>query len=678
MSYKRLQEEEFEDHEAMRPEKGVADKQDALINGSMGNSHLPSTTFDPGEEEEEEQGSDSLDTKLLDGKDEDLPHSHDYDSEQEQVEFIQDDKIAVRKETKTYKYLRRVLGVGAFVMLLAFLATAITLIAVSPPCSDQTVEELPWWKTTVIYQCYPRSFQDSDGDGNGDLNGIRSRINYFVDIGIGTVWLNPIFTSPQMDNGYDIANYTNIDPLYGTLEDFEALLSELQDKGIHLLLDFVPNHTSDQHPWFLESRSSRTNSTKRDWYVWADGNENGEPPNNWISVFGGSAWTYDNSTGQYYLHQFSKFQPDLNYHNPEVISAMEDVLKFWLSMGVDGFRIDAVKFLLEDPELRDEPINPDLNTTDPDGYDSLIHNFTTDYPGIHNITRSWRRILDSYSNDNHSRERFMVGEVYDPVETVMLYYGKHDSEFHFPFNFFLLENTNWTGTAVSQTVANWLTNMPEGAWPNWVLGNHDNSRIASKAETYLARALNVLLLTLPGTPTTYYGEEILMTDVDVPHNKSHDLNHQDRDKERTPMQWNISTNAGFTSNSTPWLPVPGNYRLYNVEVEMESNSTMLALYQMLIELRSNNTAFKYTDYESIQHSTPIYAFRRYHGSSSDQFLIVVNFSQQPTTAKFDAIFSEPQIVLSSNLNRTGTVDLASVDLAQGEALVIKGVLNICV
>lgn len=675
MSYKRLQEEEFENNEALSPEKGVADKQDTPIDGSVGNSHLPLTTFGPGEEEEE-QGSDSLDTKLLDEKDEDLPHSHDYDSEQEKVEFIQDDRIVVRKETKTYKYLRRVLGVGAFVMLLAFLATAITLIAVSPPCSEKTVEELPWWKTTIIYQCYPRSFQDSDGDGNGDLNGIRSRINYFVDIGIETVWLNPIFTSPQRDNGYDISNFTDIDPLYGTLEDFAALLSELHNNGMHLLLDLVPNHTSDQHPWFQESRSSK-NNPKRDWYIWADGKENGEPPNNWISVFSGSAWTYDNNTGQYYLHQFSEFQPDLNYYNPEVISAMEDVVKFWLNMGVDGFRIDAVKHLLEDPQLEDEPRNLDFNTTDPtcSCYSSLIHNLTTDYDGIHNITRGWRKILDSYSNDSH--ERFMVGEVYDPVETVMLYYGENNDEFHFPFNFFLLENSNWTGTAVSETVAHWLKNMPNGTWPNWVLGNHDNSRIASKAGIYLARALNVLLLTLPGTPTTYYGEEIQMTDVDIPHNKTHDLNHLDRDKERTPMQWNLSLNAGFTSNSTPWLPVPDSYILYNVDVEMESNSTMLALYRMLVELRNNNTAFKYTDYESVQNSTAIYAYRRFHNSSSDQFLVVVNFSQQPTTAKFDAIFSEPQIVLSSNLNRTGTVNLGSVDLLQGEALVIKGVLNIC-
>lgn len=675
MSYKRLQEEEFENNEALSPEKGVADKQDTPIDGSVGNSRLPLTTFGPGEEEEE-QGSDSLDTKLLDEKDEDLPHSHDYDSEQEKVEFIQDDRIVVRKETKTYKYLRRVLGVGAFVMLLAFLATAITLIAVSPPCSEKTVEELAWWKTTIIYQCYPRSFQDSDGDGNGDLNGIRSRINYFVDIGIETVWLNPIFTSPQRDNGYDISNFTDIDPLYGTLEDFVALLTDLHNNGIHLLLDLVPNHTSDQHPWFQESRSSK-NNPKRDWYIWADGKENGEPPNNWISVFSGSAWTYDNSTGQYYLHQFSEFQPDLNYYNPEVISAMEDVVKFWLNMGVDGFRIDAVSHLLEDPQLQDEPRNPDFNTTDPtcSCYGSLIHNLTRDYDGIHNITRGWRKILDSYSNDSH--ERFMVGEVYDPVETVMLYYGENNDEFHFPFNFFLLENTNWTGTAVSETVAHWLENMPNGTWPNWVLGNHDNSRIASKAGIYLARALNVLLLTLPGTPTTYYGEEIQMTDVDIPHNKTHDLNHLDRDKERTPMQWNVSLNAGFTSNSTPWLPVPNSYILYNVDFEMESNSTMLALYRMLVELRNNNTAFKYTDYESVQNSTAIYAYRRFHSSSNDQFLVVVNFSQQPTTAKFDAIFSEPQIVLSSNLNRTGTVDLGSVDLLQGEALVIKGFFNIC-
>ena len=682
MSYKRLQEEQEEtkELETVKFEKEGTDKQLAPESPTKGNYHnqtLVAFGSNKGGKEGEEEGSgvELLDTKLLDEEDrEDLPHSPDYDSEPERLVFIQEqleeDRTLVRKETKTYRFIRRALGVGAFVMLFAFLATAIVLIAISPKCSGP---ELPWWKTTVIYQCYPRSFQDSDGDGNGDLNGIRSRIDHFVDIGIKAVWLNPIFTSPQKDNGYDIANYTDIDPLFGTLEEFKALLRDLHDNGIHLLMDLVPNHTSDEHPWFLESASSMTNA-KRDWYIWADGKENGEPPNNWISVFGGSAWTYCNNTGQYYLHQFSEFQPDLNYRNPEVVRAIDKVIKFWLDMGVDGFRVDAVKSLLEDPELQDEPINPDATTNDSSSYDFLIHNQTTDYPGIHNITRHWRSLLDSYSTS--SSERFMVGEAYGPVETVMLYYGENNNEFNFPFNFFLLENTEWTGIAVSQTVNKWLDNMPNETWPNWVLGNHDNPRIASKAGVYLARALNVLLLTLPGTPTTYYGEEILMTNVYVPQNKTRDL-YEDRDKERTPMQWNVSRNAGFTSNSTPWLPVADNYTLYNVDTEMENNSTMLVLYKTLVELRSNNVAFQYINYECVVNSTDILAYRRYHDNNSDHFLVVINFSQQPTTATFDVPFVDPQIVLSSNLNRTGAVNLNSVNLLQGEALVIRGRWDAC-
>ena len=258
--------------------------------------------------------------------------------------------------------IRYILGVGSFVLLFVFLAAAITLVALSPSCSNIPNDGLVWWKTTVIYQCYPRSFKDSDGDGSGDLIGVLNKVDYLNDVGINAVWLNPIFKSPQKDNGYDVSNYTDIDPLYGTLGNLSALLKELHSKGMHLVLDLVPNHTSEEHPWFVESRKSLDNP-KRDWYVWANASEDGGPPNNWFSLFGGSAWTLDNTTNQYYLHQFSEFQPDLNYHNPEVQSAMEDVIKFWFDFGVDGFRIDAVIFLLEDPELHDEPPNPDFNQT---------------------------------------------------------------------------------------------------------------------------------------------------------------------------------------------------------------------------------------------------------------------------------------------------------------------------
>ena len=534
---------------------------------------------------------------------------------------------------------------------------------------------LSWWKTTIIYQCYPRSFQDSDGDGNGDLNGIRSRLHYFVETRIRAVWLNSIYSSPQKDNGYDISNYTNVDPLYGTLADFKTLLKEMHKRKLKVIMDFVPNHSSDEHPWFQESRSSRDNS-KRDWYVWADGKDGG-PPNNWISVFGGSAWSYDNTTEQYYLHQFSDFQPDLNYRNEHVKGAMEEVLKFWLDLGVDGFRVDAVIFLLEDPKLENERRNPKFtgnctaNISSPDCYNSLIHNLTTNYDGIHDIIRSWRKVLDSYS-DKTEQERFMVGEVYDPISEVITYYGNKSDEFNFPFNFLLLGNSNWTGTQVSSLIAEWLDNIPEGAWSNWVLGNHDNPRISSKAGVYLSRALNVLFLTLPGTPTTYYGEEILMTDMYVPPPERHDK-YQDRDKERTPMQWNTSAYAGFTSpDSKPWLPVATNYSTYNVEVESRDSRSPLALYKKLSELRSNYSALQYAGYEHVYNSTDLFAYLRFcqDCNKRKQVLVIINFSKHQTTAKLTIDLKDPIIVLSSNLNRTGTIQLSNVKLLGEESLII--------
>ena len=592
-----------------------------------------------------------------------------------------------KKKMRQRCSLKAFIAVAVLVVLVAgAAATAALLVVEGLPHKGEDMpwgelidcsgsNSLPWWKTTIIYQCYPRSFQDSDGDGNGDLNGIRSRLDYFVEARIRAVWLNPIYSSPQKDNGYDISNYANIDPLYGTLADFKTLLKEMHKRELNVIMDFVPNHSSDEHPWFQESRSSRDNS-KRDWYVWADGKDGG-PPNNWISVFGGSAWSYDNTTEQYYLHQFSDFQPDLNYRNQHVKGAMEEVLKFWVDLGVDGFRVDAVIFLLEDPKLENERRNPQFtgnctaNISSPDCYNSLIHNLTTNYDRIHDIIRSWRKVLDSYS-DKTEQERFMVGEVYDPISEVITYYGNKSDEFNFPFNFLLLGNSNWTGTQVSSLVAEWLDNIPEGAWSNWVLGNHDNPRISSKAGVYLSRALNVLLLTLPGTPTTYYGEEIMMTDVYVPPPERHDK-YQDRDKERTPMQWNTSAYAGFTSpDSKPWLPVATNYSTYNVEVESRDSRSPLTLYKKLSELRSNYSALQYAGYEHVYNSTDLFAYLRFcqDRNKRKQVLVVINFSKHQTTAKLIIDLKDPTIVLSSNLNRTGTIQLSNVKLLGEEALII--------
>ena len=616
--------------------------------------------------EESEQGVDSDTAQLL------IQHRE----EEEDSDILDSDSdkegIVYARDHPAYKITRRVLAFLAFVLLFGLLAAAIALIAVSPRCSGAV---LPWWKTTVIYQCYPRSFQDSDGDGNGDLVGIQQHVAYLADVGIKAVWLNPIFKSPQRDNGYDVSNYTDVDPMFGTLGDLEDLLAMLHESDSKLILDLVPNHSSDEHPWFLESKSSK-DSDKRDWYVWADGVDGG-PPNNWVSVFGGSMWTLDNTTGQYYLHQFSEFQPDLNFHNVKVRDAMLEVLKFWFDFGVDGFRVDAVKHLLEDPMLRSEARDPSFNSTTNNCttnitssycYNSLIHNLTTDYAGIHEIIQDWRKLSDSYSGD-----RFLVGEIYDPIDEVMTYYGNDSNEFHFPFNFLLLGNSEWTGTNVSDLIELWLDNMPQGAWPNWVLGNHDNARIASKAGLYLARALNVLLLTLPGTPTTYYGEEILMTNVDVPDSEKHD-DFAGRDAERTPMQWNISANAGFTTNSNPWLPVASNFSTYNVEVENNQTSSMLSLYKQLVNLRSKYAAFQYSDYEGLLNTTEVLGFRRFHQSEGIQFIVLVNFSLDEVKVSLNSTtdFVDAEAILSTHSDLTEEVDLSAIDLATGQALVIKG------
>ena len=649
--------------------------------GAVGGwGETPGNQVEEEEEEEEEEG----DTVTL---------LRDYQEEDEEIKIatedgepgrvtISDSNVQITtSQSHKFKWVRYALGVGAFVLLFIFLATAIALIAVAPPCrggGGETPSSLEWWKTTIIYQCYPRSFQDSNDDGNGDLRGIMNRTDYFVEIGVKTVWLNPIFKSPQRDGGYDISNFYEIDGLYGTMDDLKALLDELHSKGLHLLLDFVPNHTSDEHPWFVESRRSRTDP-KRDWYIWADGTDDQTPPNNWISVFGGSAWTYDNTTDQYYFHQFADFQPDLNYRNPEVLAAMEKVLKFWLKLGVDGFRFDAVKHLLEDPDLRNETREPKYHgppncTTDISSnacYGSLKHNLTTDYPGIHDIIRSWRQVFDSFEG-----ERFMVGEIYDPVELIVPYYGKNGDEFNFPFNFFLLDNKNWTGVAVKETIARWLDHMPEGAWPNWVLGNHDNPRVATRVGNYRAAALNVLLLTLPGTPTTYYGEEIFMTNnMNIPKNETHDPSAH-RDGERTPMQWDSSTHAGFTSDDVkPWLPLPANSTEFNVQVERRDNSSMLTLYKKLAELKSKYAAFQFTNYKAVMSTKEIFAYTRYHESSSDGFIIAINFSATKQTVRLNSIvssseYSSPSVYLSTSPNRTSTVDLKAVEFGPGEAVVI--------
>ncbi|TMA12179.1 MAG: alpha-amylase, partial [Deltaproteobacteria bacterium] len=373
----------------------------------------------------------------------------------------------------------------------------------------------PWWQTGVVYQIYPRSYQDSNGDGVGDLPGITARLDHLASLGVDAIWISPFYPSPMKDFGYDVSDYTGVDPLFGTLADFDRLLAAAHERGLAVIIDWVPNHTSDQHAWFLASRSSRENP-RRDWYVWRDAKPDGSLPNNWLSAFGGPAWTWEPRTRQYYLHTFLKEQPDLNWRNPEVRRAMLSTLEFWLERGVDGFRIDVAHAVMKDPELRDNPPAPagrrDFHK-DMGEYGTQLHIYDRGHADTHLVYRDVRRLLERFSG---TRARISIGEIhlFDLAELVA-YYGAELDELHMPFNFTLL-NVPWSAEAVRSTVDEMEAALPEGAWPNWVLGNHDESRVASRIGAVAARSAMLLLLTLRGTPTLYYGDELGMEDVQVP------------------------------------------------------------------------------------------------------------------------------------------------------------------
>lgn len=433
-----------------------------------------------------------------------------------------------------------------------------------------------WWQKGVIYQVYPRSFQDSNGDGVGDLNGIRQRLDYLQWLGVTAIWISPIYPSPMADFGYDISDYTGIHSLFGTMDDFEALLKDVHQRHMKLILDLVPNHTSDQHPWFLESRSSR-NNPKRDWYIWKDAKDDGSLPNNWLSVFGGPAWEWDEQTGQYYYHAFLKEQPDLNWRNPEVQEAMFNVMRYWLDKGVDGFRVDVMWHMVKDDHFRDNPVNPDYDPHTAD-YEQLLPVYSTDQPEVHDIVQKMRQVLDSYP------ERMMIGEIYLPIHRLVTYYGTDSKGAHLPFNFMLI-SLPWEASKIATAVAEYEGALPENGWPNWVLGNHDQPRITSRVGLQQSKVAALLLLTLRGTPTIYYGEELGMRDVPVPFGEVQDpqgLNMPDknlsRDPERTPMQWDGSEYAGF-STVKPWLPLGSASKRVNVQVQAKDPYSQLTLYR---------------------------------------------------------------------------------------------------
>ncbi|PZS36669.1 MAG: alpha-amylase [Pseudonocardiales bacterium] len=552
-----------------------------------------------------------------------------------------------------------------------------------------------WWRSAVIYQIYPRSFADADGDGHGDLDGITSRLDHLSSLGVDALWLNPFYVSPMADGGYDIADHTDVDPLFGDLAAFDRLLKAAHAQRLRVIIDFVPNHTSSRHQWFQESTRSRQD-LRRDWYIWhagrpgtVDGAGEMAPPNNWVSAFGGSAWTYHPETGQWYLHTFLPDQPDLNWRNPQVEAAMFDVLRFWLNRGVDGFRVDVANFILKDPELRDNP------PRDPDSptayralgpYDAQIHLHDKGHPDTHPLYRRLRGLLDQYRHTPDAGglpagDRVALGELHtfdwpDWLRAWASYYGAtidgrldpDAQELHLPLNLALI-GIPFNASAWREAIDAVEAALPHGAWPTLILGSHDESRVASRVGSpAAARLAMTALLTLRGTPILYYGEEIAMTDVPVTSDQAHDRwGAQDaeddrapslgpsggssvgssrglgRDPQRTPMRWHDGHGAGFTApGAAPWLPLGLDTAHSNVASQTDDPTSMLTLTRTLLTLRRAYPALAIGDYEPLDDLPDgVLGYLRVSPDASPSVIVLLNFTDTELTLDPDRLPMPP-------------------------------------
>ena len=555
---------------------------------------------------------------------------------------------------------------------------------------------LKWWQTAVFYQIYPRSFADGNGDGIGDFQGMTAHLDSLRDLGVDAVWLSPHYPSPFLDCGYDIADYTAVGPEYGSLQDFTVFLNEAHARGLRVILDLVLNHTSDQHPWFQASRASR-DDPRRDWYIWRDGQAGG-PPNNWVSIFGGSAWEVDPLTGQYYYHAFLKEQPDLNWRNPAVKQAMWDAVRFWLDLGVDGFRLDAIATVFEHPDLPNHTLdlppaalfNPHL--LDMADYQELMR-FQIQQPGLHELMQELRALVDEYPGD-----RVLVGEDED-----VAFHGAGDDELHLVFNFPLMRAKRLTPDHIRANQAIRLAELPPGAWPCNTLGNHDTPRVWSRYgdgvhDAALARLHLALLLTLKGTPFLYNGEEIGMADLELAHldqlrdtaairqygvmTETLGLSAEaalaealrvTRDRCRSPLQWSAAPNAGFSPPGVAtWLPVHPNYAQgVNVAAQASDPASLLHFYRRLLRLRRDTPALVTGDYHALHaESQASLAFLR-HAAAGQTCLVVLNFSPEAQTALFDLPGRQPRLLFSSAGRADQPLALDWLTLAPFEVLLVE-------
>ncbi|XP_034106727.1 maltase A3 [Drosophila albomicans] len=575
------------------------------------------------------------------------------------------------------------------------LAKSLTVCCLLALIVSPTLAELGWWRTAQFYQIYPRSFKDSDGDGVGDLNGVTQQLAYLKEIGVTATWLSPIFTSPMADFGYDVANFYEIDPLFGTMEDFDNLLTRAKQLDIKIILDFVPNHSSDECEWFI--RSAAGEAEYKDFYVWHTGKVvNGirQPPTNWISVFRGSQWTWHEGRQAYYLHQFHAKQPDLNYRNPQVVEAMKDVLRFWLRKGVYGFRIDAVPHVFEvaadsTGNWPDEPRNEYV--TDPEDYSYLDHIYTTNQPETIDLVYQFREVIDDIDAELGGDDRVLLSEAYAPLDVLMQYYGNstHNGS-QIPFNFELISNININSDAYhySELIHNWLDNMPSDKAANWVLGNHDQSRIGSRLGADRIDAINMLLLTLPGISVTYQGEEIGMTDVFISWEDTVDpqacqSNEQEferltRDPVRTPFQWSDESQAGFTDANTTWLPLADDFKLVNVKRERGIALSHLNIYKQLRALRDEVT-LKQGDIQVNALGPNVLALKRSLAGQAS-YITVLNINDDVEAVNLDSVFTQLSsqlryvVVNDKSVRRKNDLTFAnSVLLMPKEAIVLSTV-----
>lgn len=511
----------------------------------------------------------------------------------------------------------------------------------------------PWWQTGVIYQVYPRSFADTNGDGVGDLPGVTTHLDHLAWLGVDALWLSPIFRSPMRDFGYDVADHRAVDPIFGSLADLDRLVGEAHARGIRVVLDFVPNHTSSDHPWFREARSAR-DAPRRDWYVWRDPAPGGGPPNDLLAQFGGSAWTFDEATGQYWYHSFLPEQPDLDWRNPAVREAMLDVLRFWFDRGIDGFRIDVLWMIAKDEwPWRAAPVGPGPGGPGGNERSALEHG---DGPAMPDRLRDLRTVADGY------QDRLLVGELYLPPARLARYYGDAGHGVHLPFNFALV-TTPWFAAAISAAIATYEGALPGGGWPSWVLGNHDQPRIATRVGPAQARVAAMLLLTLRGTPTIYNGDELGLPDVPVPPERVVDMDG--RDPQRSPMPWGPGSHGGFSA-AEPWLPMVADAPAASVAAQRADARSILVLHRRLIALRRREPALQAGSWAAIASPDGVLAYDR--ELDGRVLRVVLNLTGRPVAVPMPGDW---EMLVGTGLDRDGGSVRGSLVLRPDEGLVLS-------